>query len=70
VELLRRNRNYRNLWLAQVGSQFGDWFNQVALDQITLELTHSASAMDLVLLCRSLPAVILGPLVGPFVDRS
>ncbi|SFV06933.1 Predicted arabinose efflux permease, MFS family [Alicyclobacillus macrosporangiidus] len=69
MELLRRNHNYRNLWLAQVGSQFGDWFNQVALAQITLELTGSASAMGLVLLCRSLPGVILGPLVGPYVDR-
>jgi MFS family permease len=69
LELLRQNHNYRNLWLAQVGSQFGDWFNQVALAEITLELTHSASAMGFVLLCRSLPAVILGPLAGPFVDR-
>jgi MFS family permease len=52
-----------------VGSQFGDWFNQVALAQITLQLTHSSEAMGLVLLCRSLPAVVLGPFVGPLVDH-
>lgn len=68
-QLLRSNRNYRSLWLASVGSQFGNWFNEVALAQVTLTLTHSASAMGFVLLCRSLPSVILGPLAGPFVDR-
>lgn len=67
--LLQRNPNYRYLWLAKVGSLFGDWFNQVALAQITLMLTHSAAAMGFVLLCRSLPSVILGPFAGPFVDR-
>ncbi|MCY0889107.1 MAG: MFS transporter [Alicyclobacillaceae bacterium] len=66
---MKKNRNYRNLWMAQVGSQFGNWFNQVALAQITLTLTHSPSAMGLVLFSGSLPAVALGPFVGPFVDR-
>lgn len=68
-QLLRSNRNYRNLWLASVGSQFGNWFNKVALAQVTLTLTHSPTAMGFVLLCRSLPVVILGPLAGPLVDR-
>ncbi|GMA49955.1 hypothetical protein GCM10025857_13120 [Alicyclobacillus contaminans] len=68
-QLLASNRNYRNLWLASTGSQFGNWFNEVALAQVTLTLTHSAAAMGFVLLCRSLPSVILGPLAGPFVDR-
>ncbi|CAM3927826.1 MFS transporter [Alicyclobacillus pomorum] len=66
--MLRTNQNYRNLWLASVGSQFGNWFNEVALAQVTLTLTHSPAVMGLVLLCRSLPAVILGPFAGPFVD--
>ncbi|MDQ0191454.1 MFS transporter [Alicyclobacillus cycloheptanicus] len=69
TQLLRSNRNYRNLWLASVGSQFGNWFNEVALAQVTLTLTHLPAAMGFVLLCRSLPFVILGPLAGPFVDR-
>lgn len=69
IELLRNNQNYRNLWLSSVGSQFGSWFNEVALAQVTLSLTHSAAAMGLVLLCSSLPIVILGPFAGPFVDH-
>lgn len=67
--VLQKNRTYRNLWIAKAGSQLGDWFNQVALAQITLQLTHSSEAMGLVLLCRSIPAVVLGPFAGPFVDR-
>lgn len=67
--LLRRNANYRKLWLAGSGSILGDWFNQVALSQVTLSLTHSPSAMGMVLLCRSLPSVALGPFVSPFIDR-
>jgi MFS family permease len=69
VNLLRANTDYRNLWLASLGSQFGNWFNEVALAQVTLTLTHSPVAMGFVLLCRSLPNVLLGPFVGPFVDR-
>ena len=30
VELLRRNRDFRQLWLGQVVSQLGDWFNTIA----------------------------------------
>ncbi len=67
--LLRTNRAYRFLWLARVGSQFGDWFNLVALTQVALLLTHSPAALGAVLLCRSLPAVALGPFAGPLVDR-
>ncbi|MFD1677631.1 MFS transporter [Alicyclobacillus fodiniaquatilis] len=69
MRLLLRNRNYRFLWLAAVGSQFGNWFNEVAVAQVTLTLTHSPAAMGFVLLCRSLPSVVLGPLAGPFIDR-
>ena len=67
--LLRTNAAFRFLWIARVGSLFGDWFNQVALAQLTLALTHSPAAIGLVLLCRSLPAVAIGPFVGPVVDR-
>ena len=30
ITLLRYNRNYRNLWLARVVSNLGDWFNLLA----------------------------------------
>lgn len=36
---------------------------------MTLTLTHSAAVMGLVLLCRSLPSVLLGPFIGPLIDH-
>ena len=30
-DLLRSNRNYRLLWLAQVVSELGDWFYSLAV---------------------------------------
>lgn len=67
--LIRTNHNYRNLWLASVGSEFGSWFNEVAIANVILNLTHSPSAMGMVLLCRSLPGIILGPCAGPLADQ-
>ena len=31
VALLRRNRDFRQLWLGQVVSQLGDWFDTIAV---------------------------------------
>jgi len=67
--LVNRNTTFRRLWLAQTGSSLGDWFNQVALATVILNLTHSPTAVGLVLLCRDLPQVILSFLVGPLLDR-
>lgn len=67
--LLARNRAFRNIWLAQAGSWFGDYFNKVALAAVTLELTHSAAAMGFVLLSGGLPALVAGPFWGPAIDR-
>lgn len=67
--LINRNTTFRRLWLAQTGSSLGDWFNQVALATVILNLTHSPTAVGLVLLCRDLPQVILSFLIGPLLDR-
>jgi MFS family permease len=69
VELLRRNRDFRLLWLGQVVSQLGDWFDTIALFTLVLRLTGSGRAVGLVLVARFLPSVVLGPLSGVFADR-
>ena len=69
VELLRRNRDFRRLWLGQVVSQMGDWFNTIALYTIVLDLTGSGRAVGLVLVARFLPSVIVGPASGVLADR-
>jgi MFS family permease len=69
VELLRNNRDFRNLWIGQVVSQLGDWFNTIALYTLVLELTGSGRAVSLVLVARFLPTIVLGPLSGAVADR-
>jgi MFS family permease len=69
LELLRRNRNFRQLWLGQVVSQMGDWFDTIALYTIVLNLTGSGRAVSLVLVARFLPSVVMGPASGVIADR-
>jgi predicted MFS family arabinose efflux permease len=69
VELVRRNRDFRLMWLGQVVSQLGDWFDTIALFTLVLRLTGSGRAVGLVLVARFLPSVVLGPLSGVFADR-
>ncbi|MGH9902669.1 MAG: MFS transporter, partial [Pyrinomonadaceae bacterium] len=69
VELLRRNRNFRQLWLGQVVSQLGDWFDTIAVYTLVLQLTGSGRAVGLVLVARFLPSVVIGPLSGVVADR-
>jgi MFS family permease len=67
--LLRTNRDFRMLWLGQVVSQLGDWFDTIALFTLVLRLTGSGRAVGLVLVARFLPSVVLGPLSGVLADR-
>src|SRR2546429_9905954 len=41
-ELLRSNPSFRRLWIAQLISLGGDWFNVVALTGLLLHLTGSS----------------------------
>jgi len=48
-ELLRGNRSFRFLWLGQVVSQMGDWFDTIAVYTITLRLTGSSRSVALIM---------------------
>src|SRR3979411_1539879 len=41
LTLLRTNRNFRLLWLAQIVSELGDWFYTLAVYNLLLDLTGS-----------------------------
>lgn len=69
VDLLRRNRGFRRLWLGQLVSQLGDWFDTIAVYTLVLQLTGSGRAISFVLLARFLPSFIFGPLSGVLADR-
>ncbi|HEU4768299.1 MAG TPA: MFS transporter [Pyrinomonadaceae bacterium] len=69
LELLRNNRSFRQLWLGQVVSQMGDWFNTIALYTIILNLTGSGRDVGLLLVARFVPSFLFGPLSGVIADR-
>src|SRR3989440_9728613 len=69
LELLRGNRSFRMLWLGQVVSQMGDWFDTIAVYTIALTLTGSTRSVALIMVARFLPSVVMGPLSGVVADR-
>jgi MFS family permease len=69
VDLLRRNYSFRQLWLGQVVSQMGDWFDTIALYTIILNLTGSGRDVGLLLVARFVPSFLFGTLSGVVADR-
>jgi MFS family permease len=69
IDLLRRNKNFRLLWLGQVVSQLGDWFDTIALYTIILQLTGSGRDVGLLLVARFLPSFLFGSISGVVADR-
>ena len=69
LDLLRRNRSFRRLWLGQIVSQLGDWLDYVALVTLLLALTHSGTAVAGMLVARFLPTFFASPIAGVAVDR-
>ena len=60
---------FRRLWLGLVISRLGDQFTVIALLWFVLDLTGSGTALSLVLLCFSLPAILTSSLLGRLLDR-
>lgn len=69
LALLRKNRNYRRIWLAQVVSLLGDWFSLVAVVTLMARYTGSAQALGTIIIVRMLPMLLLGPFSGVLADR-
>jgi predicted MFS family arabinose efflux permease len=67
--LLRGNRNLRLLWTAQIVSELGDWFYQVAIFSFLLELTGSARMVAIAFLMQVLPQCFMAPTAGVINDR-
>jgi len=67
--LLRGNRDFRLLYAGTLISLGGDWFLTVALHDLVLSLTGSATLASLMLLCQTLPIFFITPLAGHVVDR-
>jgi predicted MFS family arabinose efflux permease len=67
--LLRRNRNFRHLWMAQIVSEIGDWFYSLAIYSLLLQLTGRASSVALALVLQVLPQTFISPTAGVVNDR-
>jgi MFS family permease len=67
--LVRANRNFRKLWLAQIISEMGDWFYTIAIYSLLLELTRSATSVALALVLQVLPQFFAAPMAGVVNDR-
>jgi MFS family permease len=67
--LLKSNRDFRLLYVATLISLGGDWFLTVALLDLVLELTGSATLVSLILLFQTLPIFLFTPHAGHVIDR-
>ncbi len=68
-ELLRGNRNFRNLWFGQVISELGTWFSFIAELGLVQLYSGSPWVTTALLVSRLLPVLLFGPLAGVVVDR-
>jgi MFS family permease len=70
IPLLRNNRHFSRLWLAQVISLLGDWFDTIALSALVARFTNgSGLAVSVLLVARFLPPFFVSPFAGVLVDR-
>jgi len=67
--LLRRNRDFRNLYAASIISLGGDWFLLVPLWGLLLELTDSSIVVALSFAAQDVPFFLASPIGGALADR-
>src|SRR5271166_1867967 len=67
--LVRGNRNFRRLWMAQIVSEIGDWFYTLSIYTLLLQFTGRASSVALALVLQVLPQTLVGPTAGVVNDR-
>ena len=69
LSLLKLRPKFRSLWLAQVISLTGDWFNTIASVIIINRYAASGLAVGGLFMARALPPFLLGAVAGVVADR-
>jgi MFS family permease len=69
LELVRENRNFRNLWFGQIVSLLGDWFNLIASAALVGMLTQSGLAVGGLFVVRMMAQFFASPIGGVLADR-
>ncbi len=64
-----RSRNYRLFFGGQSVSLIGTWMTRIATSWLIYRLTGSALALGIVSFAGQIPAFVLGPIAGVWVDR-
>jgi MFS family permease len=68
-EMLRRNRSFMSLWVAQGVSSIGDWVYTIAVAASLAGRDADPSVFATLLIVQVAPAALMGALGGPLVDR-
>ena len=68
-EVLKGNRDFRNLWTSQVISELGTWFSFIAELGLVRLFSGSALATTALMVARLLPFILVAPFAGVIVDR-
>src|SRR5512142_341551 len=66
---LFHNSNFVALWIGQAISSIGDYFTLLAIPIFVNRLTGSVMLVGFSFISTALPALVLGPVAGVFVDR-
>jgi MFS family permease len=69
IELVGQNENYRRLWLAQIISNFGDWFGILAVYALIQQYSGSELLLGLIIVVKMLSLAASSPLAGFITDR-
>lgn len=64
-----RSRNYKLFFCGQIVSLVGNWMTSVALSWLVYKLTGSTLLLGTVAFVSQIPALLLGPFAGVWIDR-
>lgn len=69
IDLIGKNEDYRRLWLAQIISNFGDWFGILAVYALIQQYSGSELLLGLIIVVKMLSLAASSPLAGFITDR-
>ena len=64
-----KHRNYRLFFSGQIVSLLGTWMTQIAMTWLVYSLTKSPLMLGVVAFAGQIPAFLMGPFAGVWVDR-
>jgi len=69
IGLVRDNEQFRLLWIGQVISLLGDWFDLIASAALIAQLSESGAAVGGLFVVRMLAPFLISPIAGVAADR-